>query len=61
MQSTKTLSTAEVEYMGVTEDFKEAIWLLGLLDDLGIFQEHVSVHCDSVLLNWHITKSTIRE
>ena len=33
--------------MAVTEAFKEAIWLHGLIEDLGIVQEHVDVHCDS--------------
>jgi len=36
LQSTVTLSTIEVEYMAMTEAMKEAIWLQGLLDDLGI-------------------------
>jgi len=30
----------EVEYMVLTEYMKEAIWLQGLLDDLGIDQDH---------------------
>ena len=33
--------------MVVTEAIKEAIWLHGLVEDLGIYQEHVSVFCDS--------------
>ena len=32
--------------MVVTEAIKEAIWLHGLVEDLGIYQEHVSVFCD---------------
>ncbi|CAL8991208.1 unnamed protein product, partial [Prunus brigantina] len=40
-------STTEAEYMAVTEAIKEAIWLQGLLDDLGVQQDHVDVHCDS--------------
>lgn len=47
LQSTVALSTTEAEYMAVTEAIKEAIWLQGLLDDMGIFQEHMNVHCDS--------------
>ena len=44
LQSTVALSTTEVEYMAVTEAFKEAIWLHGLIEDLGIVQEHVDVY-----------------
>ena len=35
LQSTIALSTTEVEYMTATEAVKEAIWLKGLLGDLG--------------------------
>lgn len=48
LQSTVALSTTEAEYMAVTEAFKEAIWLQGLLDDLGVVQEQIPVHCDSM-------------
>jgi hypothetical protein len=41
------LSTIEVEYMAVANVIKEAIWLHGLIGDLGIFQKHVKVLCDS--------------
>ncbi|GMP66476.1 hypothetical protein CsSME_00035411 [Camellia sinensis var. sinensis] len=47
LQSTVALSTTEAEYMAVTEAFKEAIWLHGLIEDLGIVQKHVEVFCDS--------------
>jgi hypothetical protein len=47
LQSAVALSTTEVEYMAVTEAFKEAIWLHGLIEDLGIVQEHMDVHCGS--------------
>ena len=30
------LSTKEAEYMAITEAVKEAIWLQGFLDDLGV-------------------------
>ena len=43
LQWTVTLSTIEAEYMA----FKGAIWLHGLINDLGIDQKHVKVHCDS--------------
>ena len=47
LQSTVALSTAEAEYMAVTEAIKEAISLHGLVEDLGIYQEHVFVFCNS--------------
>jgi len=47
LQSTVALSTTEAEYMAVTEAFKEAIWMHGLINDLGILQEHIDVFCDS--------------
>ena len=47
LQSTVALSTTKVEYMAVTEAFKEAIWMHGLINDLGILQEHIDVFCDS--------------
>ena len=36
LQFTVALSTIEAEYMALTEAIKEAIWLQGLMDDLGI-------------------------
>ena len=47
LQSTVALSTTEAEYMAITEEVKEAIWLQGLLDDLGVGQKQVTVFCDS--------------
>ena len=41
------LSTTDAEYMSITEAVKEAIWLHGLLDDLGVGKKHVTVFCDS--------------
>ena len=35
LQTTVVLSTTKVEYMALTEALKEAIWLGGLLDELG--------------------------
>jgi len=34
--------------MAMTEPMKEAIWLQGLLDDLGIDQDLVKINCDSM-------------
>eukprot|EP00268_Persea_americana_P019113 TRINITY_DN19787_c0_g1_i12.p1 TRINITY_DN19787_c0_g1~~TRINITY_DN19787_c0_g1_i12.p1 ORF type:complete len:193 (+),score=26.21 TRINITY_DN19787_c0_g1_i12:608-1186(+) len=47
LQSTIALLTIEAKYMAVAEAIKDAIWLQGLLDSMGIFQEHMDVHCDS--------------
>ncbi|GAA0162525.1 transmembrane signal receptor [Lithospermum erythrorhizon] len=48
LQATVALSTTEAEYMAVTEGgVKEALWLWGLLDDLGSKQECVNLYCDS--------------
>ena len=34
--------------MAMTEAMKEAIWLQGLLDDLGIEQDLLKINCDSI-------------
>jgi len=47
LQTTVAVSTIEAEYMAVTEAVKEAIWLRGMVGDLGISQDSVEVHCDS--------------
>nr|GEX15600.1 retrovirus-related Pol polyprotein from transposon TNT 1-94 [Tanacetum cinerariifolium] len=47
LQSTTTLSTTEAEYMAMTEAVKVAIWLQGLLGELGISQKFVTMHSDS--------------
>ncbi|KAK3024861.1 hypothetical protein RJ639_042884 [Escallonia herrerae] len=41
------LSTTEAEYIMATETVKEAIWLKGLVGDLGLKQESSTVHCKS--------------
>jgi len=48
LQSTIALLTMEAEYMAITEAMKEAIWLQGLLDDLGIDQDLLKINCDSM-------------
>ena len=47
IQSTFAMSTTEVEYMAVTEAAKEALWLTGLVRELGIQQVGVSLYCDN--------------
>ena len=41
------LSTTEVEYIGITEAAKEALWLKSLALEMGLAQEAVRVHCDN--------------
>ncbi|KAK3009917.1 hypothetical protein RJ639_011487, partial [Escallonia herrerae] len=47
LQSTTTLSTTEAEYMALTEAAKEALWLKGLVEELGFKQCGVLLQCDS--------------
>ncbi|GJZ71156.1 hypothetical protein Tco_0635007 [Tanacetum coccineum] len=47
LQSTTALSTTEAEYMAMTKTIKEAVWLQGLLGELGIKQKFVTMHSDS--------------
>ena len=47
LQPIVALSTTEAEYIAVTEAVKEALWLRGLVKDLGIIQRSVVVNCDS--------------
>jgi len=48
LQTTVALSMTEVEYIALTEAIKEAIWLQGLMDDSGIEQDYLRVHCDNM-------------
>uniref|UniRef100_A0A2N9J7Q6 Reverse transcriptase Ty1/copia-type domain-containing protein n=1 Tax=Fagus sylvatica TaxID=28930 RepID=A0A2N9J7Q6_FAGSY len=47
LQSIVAMSTIEVEYMAVAEAAKEALWLKGLVKELGLNQGGVQMHCDS--------------
>jgi hypothetical protein len=46
-QSVVALSTTQAEYIALVEGVKEAIWLKGMIGELGITQECVKIHCDS--------------
>ena len=46
VQSLVALSTTESEYMLVVEAAKEALWLTGLVKELGIKQGGISLHCE---------------
>ena len=41
------MSTTEDEYMAVAKATKEALWLKGLVKELGLNQSGVQMHCDS--------------
>ncbi|GKE75467.1 retrovirus-related pol polyprotein from transposon TNT 1-94, partial [Tanacetum coccineum] len=47
LQHVVALSTIEAEYMALTEAVKEAIWLRGLLEELGVVLNTVAVNCDN--------------
>jgi hypothetical protein len=47
IQSMVAMSTTEVEYMAVAEAAKEALWLIGLVKELGIQQVGVPLYYDS--------------
>lgn len=37
----------DIEYVVQIEAIKEAIWFLGLVDDLAVVHEYVNIQCDS--------------
>ena len=47
LQSVMALSTTEAEYTAATKAVKEALWLKGLVIELGLNQKSVPVYCDS--------------
>ena len=47
LQDTVALSTTEVEYIATSHACKEAIWLRGLLREIGRLQNSVPIFCDS--------------
>ncbi|KAK3013414.1 hypothetical protein RJ639_008273, partial [Escallonia herrerae] len=46
-ESSTTLSTTEAEYMALIEAAKEALWLKGLVEELGFKHRGVLLQCDS--------------
>uniref|UniRef100_A0A803MZL1 Reverse transcriptase Ty1/copia-type domain-containing protein n=1 Tax=Chenopodium quinoa TaxID=63459 RepID=A0A803MZL1_CHEQI len=48
LQSLVTLSTTEAEYMALSFVAQESIWLKGLVGELGIAEDFVTVYCDSL-------------
>ena len=47
MQSLVALSTTKTEYTTVIKGVKEALWLKGIVEELGIKQDQVVLFCDS--------------
>ncbi|CAM8916902.1 unnamed protein product [Rhodiola kirilowii] len=47
LQPVVALSTTEAEYIAITKVVKEALWLRGLLGELGFEQKIVEVFCDN--------------
>ena len=45
-QSVVALSTTQTEYIALVEGMKEAIWLKGMIGELGITQVCVKIHFD---------------
>ena len=41
------MSTTKVEYMAAGESAKEALWLKRLVEELGLNQGGIQLHCDS--------------
>ena len=47
LQKVVALSTTEAEYISAAEGFKEALWLKGLIEDMGVSGWIPMVHCDN--------------
>ena len=47
LQDVVALSTTEAEYTSMTKVGKEALWLSGLVNELGFKQDSMVLHCDS--------------
>ncbi|KAG7592586.1 GAG-pre-integrase domain [Arabidopsis thaliana x Arabidopsis arenosa] len=47
LQKVVALSSTEAEYMALTDASKEAVWLLGLMNELGFKQKTVDIYSDS--------------
>ena len=52
------LSTTEAEYIAIAKAIKEELWLKGIINELGLQQECINVHCDSQSAS-HLTKNTM--
>ena len=41
------LSLTEAEYVALTKAVKEALWVKGMISELGLAQKMFMVHCDN--------------
>ena len=57
LQAIAVLSTTEAEYIAATEGMKEAIWLRGLVSELGLQQDVLVIFCDSQSVV-HLTRNS---
>lgn len=55
LQSVVALSITEAEYIAMTEAVKEAVWLQGIIQELGFPQEKMTIYCDNQSVI-HLTK-----
>jgi len=46
-KSVVALSTTQAEYIALVEGVKEALWLKGMIEEMGISQGCMKIHCDS--------------
>lgn len=55
LQTVVALSTTEDECIAMTEAIKEGMWLLGIIREMGVKQDCVTIHCDNQS-TIHLTK-----
>ena len=58
LQHIGALSSAEAKYIALIEVVKEALWLKGILSELGFVQKSITVYCDSQSAI-HLTKNAM--
>jgi len=57
LQAIAVMSTTEAEYIAATEGMKEAIWLRGLVSELGLQQDVLVIFCDNKSVV-HLTRNS---
>ena len=58
LQPVVVLSSTETEYVAATEAIKEALWLQGLVNEMGLDQSMIKVFCDNQSAI-HLTKNSM--